>query len=187
MILLTFDIEEFDMPLEYGRQIPLEQQLQISAEGLKVLLPILDKHGAHATMFTTATFAEGRPELVSSMCRAGHEIASHGLYHSQFELSHLQVARQRLEQVTGMPVTGYRAPRMMKVPTEAILKAGYRYSSSINPTFLPGRYNNLDKPRRYFDDNGMVQIPASVTPRRLPDFWLSLQTFPWWCYKRLVA
>ncbi len=185
MILLTFDIEEFDMPLEYGRQIPLERQLQISAEGLQVLLPILDRHGAHATMFTTATFAEGRPELVASMCRAGHEIASHGLYHSQFELPHLQVARRKLEQVTGMPVTGYRAPRMMEVPTEAILKAGFRYSSSINPTFLPGRYNNLGKPRRYFNDNGMVQIPASVSPMRLPLFWLSLHNFPLWWYRHL--
>ena len=33
-ILLTFDVEEFDLPLEYGQAISLEQQLEIGKKGL---------------------------------------------------------------------------------------------------------------------------------------------------------
>lgn len=41
MILLSFDIEEFDMPLEYEGTIPFEEQLQVSRNGLQNILAIL--------------------------------------------------------------------------------------------------------------------------------------------------
>lgn len=52
MILLSFDIEEFDMPLEYEGTIPFEEQLQVSRNGLQNILAIL-KHNAKATFFST--------------------------------------------------------------------------------------------------------------------------------------
>jgi hypothetical protein len=68
---------------------------------------------------------------------------------------------------------------MMPVDEQEIKNAGYVYNSSINPTFLPGRYNNLDKPRTTFYDKGVFQIPASVSPLlRIPLFWLSFHNFP---------
>ncbi len=33
MILLGFDVEEFDMPLEYGKTLPFDEQLAISTTG----------------------------------------------------------------------------------------------------------------------------------------------------------
>ena len=42
MILLSFDIEEFDMPLEYEGTIPFEEQLQVSRNGLQNILAILN-------------------------------------------------------------------------------------------------------------------------------------------------
>ena len=33
MILLSFDIEEFDLPTEYGLAISWEEQLRVSREG----------------------------------------------------------------------------------------------------------------------------------------------------------
>ncbi len=41
MVLLSFDIEEFDMPLEYNGIIPFEEQLQVSRNGLQNILAIL--------------------------------------------------------------------------------------------------------------------------------------------------
>jgi len=43
MVLLSFDIEEFDMPFEYGKEIPFEDQLSISTEGTLKILAILKK------------------------------------------------------------------------------------------------------------------------------------------------
>jgi hypothetical protein len=51
---------------------------------------------------------------------------------------------------------------------------------------LPGRYNNLNKPRTIFYKDLMLQLPASVSPwLRLPLFWLSFHNFPFWFYKYL--
>src|SRR5690606_1304077 len=69
-----------------------------------------------------------------------------------------------------------------------IANAGYVYNTSINPTYLPGRYNNFHLPRTWFWQKSVLQIPASVTPIiRIPLFWLSLHNFPLAVYKRLCS
>ena len=75
---------------------------------------------------------------------------------------------------------------MMKVDEKDVEKAGYYYNSSVNPTFLPGRYNNLKVSRTYFKEGEVLQIPASVSPNfRIPLFWLSFHNFPLSFYKKL--
>ncbi|GAW88340.1 polysaccharide deacetylase [Flavobacterium psychrophilum] len=43
MVLLSFDIEEFDMPFEYGKSISFEEQIAISIEGTTAILNLLEK------------------------------------------------------------------------------------------------------------------------------------------------
>ena len=75
---------------------------------------------------------------------------------------------------------------MQPVDEKEIYNAGYIYNSSINPTYLPGRYNNFSKPRTYFYFEKVLQIPASVSPIiRFPLFWLSFHNLPLWLYKWL--
>jgi hypothetical protein len=83
-------------------------------------------------------------------------------------------------------VVGFRMARMMPVEESDIVAAGYSYNSSLNPTFLPGRYNHLDKPKTPFFHEGMLNIPASVSPTlRFPMFWLSFKNLPFSIYKYL--
>ena len=42
MIALSFDIEEFDLPLEHGIQFPFERQIAVSAEGAGRILDVLE-------------------------------------------------------------------------------------------------------------------------------------------------
>ena len=58
MILLSFDIEEFDMPFEYGKDISFENQIAVSEKGTEIILNILQKHQIKATFFSTVVFAE---------------------------------------------------------------------------------------------------------------------------------
>jgi peptidoglycan/xylan/chitin deacetylase (PgdA/CDA1 family) len=184
-ILISFDVEEFDMPLEYGFTIPSEKQLEIGFSGLEAITPLLNQSGFSTTLFTTANFADHFSSSIKALSDK-HEIASHTYYHSFFELEHLQSSRVRLEQITGKPVTGLRMPRMKQVPMEAIKNAGYSYDASMNPTWLPGRYNHLHKPRTCFVEEGMFRIPASVSANlRLPLFWLSFKNFPYSYYLHL--
>jgi len=179
MILLGFDVEEFDMPFEYGKTIPFAEQLSISTTGTLLILDILKKAGVKATFFCTANYAMNKPEIIKMMVAEGHEIASHGYYHSDFKPEHLAQSKIFLEEISDTKVTGFRMARMMPVDELEIQKAGYTYNSSLNPTFIPGRYNNLNKPRAWFYDHDVLQIPASVSPLiRFPLFWLSFHNVP---------
>lgn len=179
MILLSFDIEEFDMPFEYGKDISFEEQMEISIRGTQIILDLLDKHQIKATFFSTVVFAQNAEAIIERIKNSGHEIASHGYYHSKFEIEHLKSSKTALEKITNQEIKGYRMARMMPVDELEVEKAGYLYNSSINPTFLPGRYNNLNKPRTYFKESGVWQLPSSVSPLlRFPLFWLSFHNLP---------
>ena len=179
MITLGFDVEEFDMPLEYGKTLPFSDQLSISTTGTLLVLNLLKETGIKATFFCTAHYALHQPEIILKMVNDGHEIASHGYYHSDFKPQHLEQSKILLEKISGTPVIGYRMARMMPVDEEEIQKAGYLYNSSLNPTWIPGRYNNLKKPRSWFFDKGVLQIPASVSSTlRFPLFWLTFHNLP---------
>ena len=66
MIALSFDIEEFDLPLEHGIRFPFERQIAVSTRGAERILDVLDKHGIKATFFSTLNFANhGRGGLYS--------------------------------------------------------------------------------------------------------------------------
>nr|MBC7613798.1 polysaccharide deacetylase family protein [Pseudopedobacter sp.] len=185
MILLSFDIEEFDMPFEYGKDISFQDQMEISKKGTIIILDILKKYHLKATFFSTVIFAKNALELIDRIVAEGHELASHTFYHSNFEIEHLVASKLALEQISGQNIKGLRMPRMQDVDHVEVRNAGYSYNSSLNPTWLPGRYNNLHKPRTYFTDNGVVQIPSSVSPIvRFPLFWLSFHNLPLWLYIR---
>jgi len=137
-----------------------------------------------ATFFSTAVFAAHATELIHRITGEGHELASHGFYHSSFLPEHLATSKLELEKISGKEVKGFRIARMMPVNDQAIQQAGYLYNSSLNPTYLPGRYNNFFKPRTFFSTDQLNQIPASVTPLlRLPLFWLSFHNLPQWLYR----
>lgn len=176
-ILLSFDVEEFDMPLEYNYPITLDEQMQIGKKGLDAINPILQD--VTTTLFTTANFADHYPDNIRQLSIT-HEIASHTYYHSDFEEAHLLSSKLRLEAISSKPVVGLRMPRMRKVSMGAVKAAGYQYDSSINPTYLPGRYNNFHLPRTVYIEEGVKRIPASVSPLvRIPLFWLSFKNMPY--------
>jgi peptidoglycan/xylan/chitin deacetylase (PgdA/CDA1 family) len=188
MILLGFDVEEFDLPLEYGKELSFDEQLSVSTGGTEQVLEILRSANIKATFFCTANYAFHQPEMIRKIVDEGHEIASHGYYHSDFKPEHLKQSKLVLEEISGTPVNGFRMARMMPVDEREIEKAGYTYNSSINPTWIPGRYNNFDKPRTWFYDQQVLQIPASVSPLiRWPLFWLSFHNLPLSVIKWLSA
>ena len=188
MVLLSFDTEEFDVPREHGVELPFDEMVAISVEGTTRILDCLaEKGGIRATFFCTADFAEHAPELMARIAREGHEIASHGCSHWVFKTEDLARSKERLEALTGKPVVGYRQARMMPVDEREIARAGYLYNSSLNPTCIPGRYMHLSTPRTPFMKEGVLQIPASVTPWvRFPLFWLSYHNLPAGLYRALA-
>ena len=185
-ILLSFDVEEFDMPLEYNYNIAIEIQMEIGKKGLDNLMPILNDQNYNTTLFTTANFANKYSDSIKALSEK-HEIASHTFYHSKFSTVDLLASRIRLEEIIQKPVKGLRMPRMRQVPVGDINEAGYSYDASIHPTWLPGRYNNINLPRTKYSEQGLIRVPASVSPNfRIPLFWLSFKNFPYAMYLKLA-
>lgn len=189
-ILLTFDVEEFDLPLEHNHQIDIDKQMDVGFSGLKAISPILQQPFIKATLFTTANFAIHFPKEINFVSKQ-HEIASHTFYHSSYSTDDLVKSKNTLEKIIEKPVLGLRMPRLKQIPMQDVIDAGYLYDSSINPTYLPGRYNNTHLPKCVYNDKNMIRIPTSVTPNfRLPLFWLAFKNVPYslfkfWCLQCL--
>lgn len=178
VILLSFDVEEFDMAMEYGGTLSMDEQLEITTTGLYRVLQLLEPFRTRCTFYCTAQYALNRADLVRKLHEEGFEIASHGYYHSSFSHEDLGRSKSVLEDIIAAPVLGYRMARMMPLDDREVEEAGYLYNSSINPTWIPGRYNNLSQPRTLFWSGKLIQLPASVTPWfRIPLFWLSFHNF----------
>jgi peptidoglycan/xylan/chitin deacetylase (PgdA/CDA1 family) len=183
-LLVTFDVEEFDWRLGGGRPLPAEEQIRITATGLRLLLPIHQRHGVPATFFVTGAFASAEPDLLSEMAAAGHEIAVHGLAHADdyaklspaVAVDRLQRARGLVDAASGTSAVGFRTPRLRRCPAAVVLEAGFAYDASPHPTWMPGRYFGLNLPRAPWREQGITKVPISVLPWiRTPVSWMWFQ------------
>ncbi|MBU0894315.1 MAG: polysaccharide deacetylase family protein [Nanoarchaeota archaeon] len=177
-MLLTLDVEEFDLPLQFNQKISEKEMYETSKKGLVLLLNLLDKYKIKATFFTTANFAKKYPKLIKSLILKKHEIASHGYSHSDsFQtIDQLKKAKKELEKITKFKIKGFRAPRFNIQNINILPGLGFKYDSSLHPTFIPGRYNNFFKSRQIHKIGKIIEIPPSTTPFvRLPLFWLAFK------------
>jgi peptidoglycan/xylan/chitin deacetylase (PgdA/CDA1 family) len=182
-LLLTFDVEEFDLPRELGRPLSRRAELDFSERGLERILALLQRRGVRATFFVTARFAHARRRVLRDIVCGGHEIAAHGLLHRddygvlepERARARLAAARGIIERAAGVSVTGVRMPRLRWCGAEAVRGAGFTYDASAHPTWVPGRYCGLTQPRRPWIEHDLARVPVSVLPGvRLPVSWL------WW-------
>ena len=110
------------------------------------------------------------PGLVRKIAAAGHELASHSYWHRQiFRLQpqefreDTQRAKDIVEQITGQPIYGYRAPTFSIVESslwalEILAELGFHYDSSIFP-IRHDRYGIPQAPRFPF----RINTPAEAS------------------------
>jgi polysaccharide deacetylase family protein (PEP-CTERM system associated) len=149
------------------------------------ILGLMDEAKVHGTFFTLGWIAERYPAMVKRIVAGGHELASHGYGHlraSDQDLAQftedITSSKKLLEDLTGEQVRGYRAPSF-SIGTanlwalDALLAAGYRYSSSIYP-IAHDHYGMPDAPRFAFYPNGadgLLEVPITTVrmgSRNLP-------------------
>ncbi len=180
-LLLTFDVEEFDWPVERGRSLSLTMQLRVTRAGLRRVLPVLARHGARCTFFVTGQFAQACPDAVQAVVAAGHEVAVHGFAHDddygamdrQVAAERLRAARYIVSGVSQQPATGVRTPHLLPCPPSVLRAAGFEYDASPHPTWVPGRYNGLRWPRSPWVEEEIARVPISVLPWiRVPVSWI---------------
>jgi polysaccharide deacetylase family protein (PEP-CTERM system associated) len=144
----TVDVEEYFQVKALESAVKREEWLSHPTRvqrSIDALLTLLDRRGAKATFFVLGWIGDHRPEVVRSIVGAGHEIASHGYWHQRVTSldrekfrEDIRWSKRTLEDLTGQPVIGYRAPSFSIIPGwewafEILLEEGYEYDSSLFP------------------------------------------------------
>lgn len=139
--VITVDVEDWPQST-WDRRLPITPR---AADNTLRLLDLLDRLDLRATVFVLGKFAQRFPDVVRTIRDRGHEVACHGSGH--VEIFHqtpeefrrdVQGAKTLLEEITGGPVRGYRAPDFSIVretlwALEILADLGFSYDSSIYP------------------------------------------------------
>ena len=175
---MTVDVEDYFQVAAFENCIRREdwQRWPVRVEAnTRRILELFESRGVHATFFTLGWVAERCPALVRDIAASGHEIASHGFGHERLtQINRGQFregivrTKQLLEDISGTPVHGYRAPSWSIGPTtlwahEELREAGYQYSSSIVP-IRHDLYGMPGAPRFAFvaGPSGLLEVPATT-------------------------
>ncbi len=165
MHCLSFDVEEHFQVSAFWSEARRQQWDKYESRvenNTRKLVELLAQHDTKATFFVLGWVAERYPGLVKLLVGQGHEIASHGYGHElvttqspeQFRRD-VRKAKYILENLTGNPVLGYRAPSF-SITDESqwalaiLVEEGYRYDSSM--------YDRFQRSEHARGSNGIVQI-----------------------------
>jgi polysaccharide deacetylase family protein (PEP-CTERM system associated) len=205
---LTVDVEDYFQVSAFANQVARDRwdSMECRVErNVHRLLDLLNSKQAHATFFTLGWVAERYPALVRRIVADGHELASHGYGHQRVtDLSRAEFkddvtrAKQLLEDIGGVEVTGYRAPSFSIGQSnlwalEVLLNSGHLYSSSIYPV-KHDHYGSPDAPRFAYEcQPGLLEVPPTtvrVLDRNLPSSgggYFRLLPYAWsrWMLRRV--
>ncbi len=149
---VTIDLEDYYQVSAFSQNVIVDQwdsypsRIELSTAKL---LSILDQGKARATFFTLGWVAKRYPKLIREIAENHHEIACHSNVHravyamgpDEFREDTRQ-AKKLLEDITGEPISGYRAPsfsitRSSLWAYEILAEMGFRYDSSVFPIEHP--------------------------------------------------
>ena len=150
MHCLSFDVEEHFQVSAFWSEARRQQWDKYESRvenNTRKLVELLSQHDTKATFFVLGWVAERYPGLVKMLVGQGHEIASHGYGHelvtkqSPEQFRHdVRKAKQILEDLTGKPVEGYRAPSFTITggtswALSILAEEGHIYDSSMYSRF----------------------------------------------------
>jgi polysaccharide deacetylase family protein (PEP-CTERM system associated) len=183
---LTIDVEDYFQVSAFARYIRRDEWERHECRverNVDRILDLLAPGSIKATFFTLGWVAERYPQVVRRIVAEGHELASHGYGHERASdlderafTEDVTRAKRILEDLSGQPVLGYRAPSF-SIGTgnlwafDVLARAGYRYSSSIYP-IAHDHYGMPDSPRfAYRVGSGLLEVPVTTVrlgQRNLP-------------------
>jgi polysaccharide deacetylase family protein (PEP-CTERM system associated) len=142
---LTIDLEEHYQATAFSAANRPSCSASRVEQNTERLLGLLAEARCLATFFVVGSVAERFPHLIRRVAQAGHEIACHSFEHLQvFTMTREEFfqdtrrAKLAIEDATGSPVRGYRAPSFSITSGfdwafEVLAELGFTYDSSIFP------------------------------------------------------
>ncbi len=208
--VLSFDVEEHHR-IEAASALPIGPERKDYYRGrmeasTNWLLEMLAGRGVRATFYIVGELAGLCKPLVRAIADAGHEVGSHGWDHrrvlsmtpEEFRRD-ARDSKDALEQASGCPVLGYRAPtfsimRQSGWAMEVLAEEGYLYDSSIYPV-RHDRYGVPDAPLTPFTVPTASGPIIEVPPLTLRLWWMTLpvggggyfRLFPQWLMREGIS
>lgn len=192
---LSIDLEDWYM----GLGVPFKQWGACEeriVESTNKILHILREFNIKATFFVVGWIADKHPELILTIKKENHEIASHGYFHKQifrqspqeFEMD-FKKSIDSISKVTGEEIFGYRAPcwsitKKSFWALDVLEKYGIRYDSSIYPVkfWFFGLADANQYP--YLIKKNLIEFPPStikIIGKNIPFAGgIFLRLFPCW-------
>ena len=177
---LTIDVEDYFQVSAFAPYIRRDEwdSRECRVErNVDRILDLLARRSTLATFFTLGWVAERYPRVVRRIVDEGHELASHGYGHERASdlderafTEDVTRAKSLLEDLSGKPVLGYRAPSFSigsgnLWAFDVLARAGYRYSSSIFP-IAHDHYGMPDSPRFAYRvggaTSGLLEVPVTT-------------------------
>jgi polysaccharide deacetylase family protein (PEP-CTERM system associated) len=185
----SFDIEEHHrieaaVGLDIGPELKAEYAGRME-RATRAILEQLARANALATFYIVGEIARTHPQLVRDIHAAGHEVGSHSFDHRRVHRftpdtfrDDLRASKDALEQATGAPVFGFRAPtfsvmRETAWAIDVLAEEGFEYDSSIFP-IRHDRYGVPDAPRGPFIVKGRERELLELPPLTLRALGLNL-------------
>jgi peptidoglycan-N-acetylglucosamine deacetylase len=182
-LCLTFDLDAHTMwtskdPANADRPAVLSSGDYDVGQGLDLVLDLLAEHGVRSTFFVPGDVAAAQPDALAVIVAAGHEIAMHGTDHNPLadrsyagEASVLRAVKDALEQATGTPVRGYRAPLydVTENTRDILADIGCTFSSNymdrVHPYVVAGAHGAVvEIPTHWALDDGPHLLFANNPP-----------------------
>jgi polysaccharide deacetylase family protein (PEP-CTERM system associated) len=180
----TIDVEDYYHVSALAPAIPrttwADRESRVAASTDR-LLAMLEQHRVKGTFFVLGWVADHVPGLVKRIAAMGHEVACHGYSHELIYrqtpavfLEETRRAKSLLEDLTGLPVTGYRAASFSITPRsrwalDTLIELGFAYDSSI----FPVRHDRYGMPGAAREP-GFVHAPSGA---RIAEFPMSTAKF----------
>jgi len=189
---MTVDADSWSSLLQFysirHRTAKVEKEVSFE-DGTERLLALFSKHDIHVTFFVPGRVAEDYAKVIRKAGFKGHEIACHGHDHDkneflagrEYQKRQIMRAVETISSAAGTEPRGFRAPclRLNGTTLKILDEIGFKYDSSILPTFVPGYYGSLGAPLAPYHPSGdvvwkegslrILEIPVSVNPVfRLP-------------------
>jgi len=178
---LTVDVEEWFHICDVGGPLGREHWDALPSrvvENTHLLLDVLNHHQVRGTFFVLGWVAERYPRLIEQIASAGHEIASHGHFHTPvYDLTPEGFADEIDRSVRALnaagvgPVRGFRAPQWSindrsMWALDVLSRKGFRFDSSLAPLRIIGNPGYPWEPHtRATADGELLEFPPLVERR----------------------
>jgi polysaccharide deacetylase family protein (PEP-CTERM system associated) len=202
---LTVDVEDyfhvsaFENVIEKSNWQNLEMRVEKNTHRL---LKLFEQKQAKCTFFTLGWVAERCPSLIQAIVSQGHELASHGYAHQRASmmtaeqfLNDVSKSKKILEDISGKPVLGYRAPSFSINENNTwvypiLNELGFKYSSSTYP-IEHDLYGVPNWPRfKHQRQENIIEIPIPTLQNNSGNTGIGgggyFRLYPYWLSKRRI-